>query len=96
MEKIAIYGFHHDPKFVAEQIRDIIHILISKMSLEAQQKAYPNLRKKINQLNIAEISNKTQTGGAPIGTSITLVKNILNGKDPYFIKMVLDELSRNL
>jgi hypothetical protein len=89
-------GFPHDPKFVAKQIRDIIDVMVGRMSLEAQQNAYPNLRAKINNLNISEMSGKKQPGGASIGMSIGLVKNILNGRDPYFIKMVIDELSRGL
>lgn len=96
MEKQSQYGFPHDPKYVAEQIRDIVRVMVGKMSLESQQKAYPNLKAKINNLNIAEISSKKQTGGASIGVSISLIKNVLNGRDPYFIKMVIDELSKGL
>ena len=95
MKKEAV-GFNHDPKFVAQQIRDIIYVLVGRMSLEAQQRAYPNLRAKFNDLNIPEMASKKQHGGSSIGTSISLVKNILNGRDPYFIKMVIDELSKGL
>lgn len=96
MEKEAVRGFPHDPKFVAQQIRDIIHIMVGRMSLESQQKAYPNLQSKLHNLNISEISSKKQPGGSALGVSISLIKNILNGRDPYFIKMVLDELSKEL
>lgn len=89
-------GFSHDPKFVAKQIRDIVDVMVGRMSLESQQKAYPNLKGKIQELNIPEISAKNQPGGSAIGVSISLVKNILNGRDPYFIKMVIDELGREL
>ena len=34
------------------------------------------------------------TGGASIGTSIAIVKNILNGKDIPFINIVLDQLRK--
>jgi len=89
-------GFTHDPKFVAEQIRDIIDVMIGRMKLESQQGSYTNLREKIRYLNVAEISNKKQPGGASIGMSISLIKNILNGRDPYFVKMVMDELTKGL
>jgi len=89
-------GFPHDSKFVAEQIRDIIDVMVGRMSLNSQQNAYPNIKSKLQELNISEISNKNQPGGSSIGTSISLIKNILNGRDPYFIKMVLDELSKGL
>lgn len=96
MEKQSFRGFPQDPKYVAEQIRDIIDVMIGRMSLESQQKAYPNLRTKLKELNIQEMSTKKPVGGSSIGASISLIKNILNGKDPFFIKMVIDELSRTL
>lgn len=95
MEKEA-RGFPHDPKYVATQIRDIIDVMVGRMKLESQQKSYPNLKQKINKLNIPEIASKKQPGGASIGMSISLIKNILNGRDPYFIKMVMDELQKGL
>jgi len=96
MKKEAVNGFTHDPKYVAEQIRNIMGVMVGRMSLDAQQRAYPNLVRKINELNVHEMSTKKQPGGASIGMSISLVKNILNGRDPYFIKMVIDDLSRGI
>lgn len=96
MDKQSQLGFPNDPKYVAQQIKTIVHIMIAKMSLESQQKAHPNLRKKLKNLNIAEISSKETQGGSAIGASISLIKNILNGRDPYFIKMVIDELGRDI
>lgn len=89
-------GFPGDPKFVALQIRDIIDVMIGRMSIDAQQRAYPNLRGRIRNLPIADITKKKNPGGASIGVSIGLVKNILNGRDPFFIKTVIDELTRIL
>lgn len=89
-------GFPEDPRFVAKQIKNIIDVMISRMSPEARLKAYPNLRGRISDLNVHDMAQKKPAGGASIGNSISLVKNILNGRDPYFIKMVIDELGRNL
>ena len=95
MEKEA-RGFGNDPKQVANHIRDIIDVMVSRMSLEAQQRAYPNIKGKIQDLNVSEMASKQQPGGSSIGVSINLIKNILNGRDPYFIKMVLDNLGNKL
>ena len=57
-------GFSHDPKFVAQQIRDIIDVMVGRMSLESQQNAYPNLRARIQDLNIPEMAGKNQPGGS--------------------------------
>jgi hypothetical protein len=83
-----------DPKFVAEHIARIIMIMISKFSMESRNKARANVRRRIANLNIQEVSSKKTPAGAAIGTSIALVKNILNGKDGYFIKTVIDEIQK--
>lgn len=89
-------GFPENPKFVAQQIRDIIDVMIGRMSPGAQRRAYPNLRGRIRNLPVSDITVKKNPGGASIGVSIGLVKNILNGRDPFFIKAVIDELGRIL
>jgi transcription termination factor NusB len=85
-----------DPKYVAEEVSKIIRVIISKMSIESQNKAKINLKNRFLRLNSQEMSNKKTPAGASIGTSIALVKNILNGRDGYFIKSVIDELVRLL
>jgi len=81
-----------DPKYVAEEISKIIRVIISRMSIESQNKARINLKNRILRFNPQEVSNKQTPAGASIGTSIALVKNILNGRDGYFIKSVIDQL----
>lgn len=89
-------GLPNDAKFVAEQIRDVIDIMVGRMSFGAQQRAYPNLRGRINNLPVSEISSKKNPGGAAIGVCISLIKNILNGRDQLFIRMVIKELLKVL
>ena len=85
-----------DPKFVAKYIAGIILIMISKFSMKSRLNARSNIRRRVSLMNIQEMSNKKTPAGASIGTSIALVKNILNGKDPYFIKTVIDEIQKNI
>ncbi len=85
-----------DPKYVADEISKIIKILISKMSLESQNKARLNIKGRVSKLNAQDMSTKRTPGGASIGTSIALIKNTLNGRDGYFIKTVMDELVKLL
>jgi len=85
-----------DPKYVAEEISKIIRVIISKMSVESQNRAKINLKNRILRLNPQEMTVKQTPAGASIGTSIALVKNILNGRDGYFIRLVIDELVRLL
>lgn len=86
----------NNPILVAKQIKGIIDVMVGRMSPEAQMRAYPNLKGRINELNIPELNSKKSPGGASIGISITLVKNILNGRDPIFIGTVISELSKLL
>jgi len=84
------------PKIVAEKIAEIIKIIMMKMKPESRLKSFPKLKNKLKDLNSLEMSMKGSTGGAAIGTSISVVKNILNGKDPYYIQMVIKELSKRI
>ena len=95
MDKVAQYR-ERDPKYVAEEVSKIIRVIISKMSIESQNRARINLKNRVLRLNPQEMSNKQTPAGASIGTSIALIKNILNGRDGYFIKSVMDELVRLL
>ena len=85
-----------DPKYVAEEVAKIIRIIISKMSVESQNRARINIKNRTLMLNPQDMSQKKTPAGASIGTSIALIKNILNGRDGYFIKLVIDELTKLL
>lgn len=85
-----------NPVYVAEQIASIIGIMINSMSPDVRQRSFQNVKNKISDFNTMEIANKRAPGGAAIGVSLGLIKNILNGKDPYFINTVLNELSIRL
>ena len=96
MRKESQISLPNNPQYVASRIKQIIDVMVGKMSLEAQYRAYPNISARVQSLNPHELSMKKSPGGASIGMSISLVKNILNGKDPFFIKLVMDELSKQL
>jgi hypothetical protein len=81
-----------NPTYVAEQLHNVIKIMISSMSPEARQRSYKNVSKKLEEFNVMEIAGKKSPGGAAIGVSLSMVKNVLNSKDPYFINIVLSEL----
>ena len=86
-----------DPIYVSEAILKIIRIMISTMKPEKRVKSYTNILNKIDEkFNIEEISNKKAPGGAAIGVSLALIKNILNSRDSLFIRVVLDDLKQKL
>lgn len=85
-----------DPNYVAEEIVNIIHIMISRMSMKSRPKSYMSIRRKLHQLNPAFMSQKKAPGGAMIGVSLSLIKNMLNGRSPYFITHVLREVAKKI
>ena len=85
-----------NPVYVAEQLYNMIKVMITRMSPEARMRSYQNVESKIGDFNINEIASKKAPGGAAIGVSLGLIKNVLNGRDPYFINTVLKELSIRL
>jgi len=95
MLKIAQFR-EGDPKYVADEIAKIVKVINSKMSQESQNKARINIKNRVLNLVPQEMSTKKTPAGASIGTSIALIKNILNGRDGYFIRQVIDELARLL
>jgi len=81
-----------NPIIVAHNIKNIVDTLVSQFSHEAKLRAYPNIKEKISLLNAAELAEKRSPGGAAIGTAINIIKNILKGRDSFFINSVLENL----
>jgi len=95
LKKTAQY-IENDPVYVAKQIVNIIDIMINRMKPESRSKSYDNLRDKLTNINPAELANKKSPGGAAIGISISLFKNMLIARDPFFINVVLEEVLKRL
>ena len=85
-----------NPTYVADQLHKIIKIMLAKISPEKRSRSFKNVAEKLSDFNVLEISNKKAPGGAAIGASLGLVKNVLNSKDSYFVNVVLKELIKRL
>ena len=86
----------NDPVYVAKQIISIIDIMINRMKPESRVGSYGNLYDKISDINPAELAAKKSPGGAALGISISLLKNILISRDPFFINVVKQEVLKRL
>ena len=84
---------YEPPEVLAESFKSLIYLLMSRVKLGYRQTAKIKLRKKIKGLSYTEISSKKTNAGSAIGTAIALLKNALAGKDPIYIKMVLEQLN---
>lgn len=85
-----------NPSYVADQLHKIIKIMLAKISPEKRGGSFKNVADKLSDFNVLEISNKKAPGGAAIGASLGLVKNVLNSKNSYFVNVVLKELIKRL
>lgn len=86
----------NNPKLVAQAIRQIILVMIQRMKFESQFNATQNIKNRLKNLYPQELSQKKNPGGASIGVSLGIIKNVLNGREPFFIHSVLEELKRIL
>ena len=86
----------NDPVYVAKQIISIIDIMINRMKPESRTGSYGKLHDKISLINPAELAAKKSPGGAALGISISLLKNVLISRDPFFINVVKQEVLKRL
>ena len=89
-------ALENDPIYVAEELSKIIHIMLNKISPEKRPGSFVNVKKKLTKFNVMDMYSKKNPGGVALGVSLGLVKNVLNGKDPYYINTVLQELMKRL
>jgi hypothetical protein len=85
-----------EPKLAGRTIANMIKHLLNKIEGEDHHAIMQVLRKRILRLNEREIASKKTPGSASLGQSIAFIKNMLSGKDPSYIRNVLQSVSENL
>jgi hypothetical protein len=82
-----------DPALVGKYLSDIVKFTINKLSPDKRMSAIENLKHKFY---ADEVANKNMPASSSIGQSISFVKQILFGHSPQYIRVVLNNLVRNL
>jgi hypothetical protein len=82
-----------DPALVGKYLSDIVKFTINKLSPDKRMSAIENLKHKFY---ADEVANKNIPASSSIGQSISFVKQILFGHSPQYIRVVLNNLVRNL
>jgi hypothetical protein len=77
----------------AESILKIINFIMFRVPQKHKTKFLQRIRGKIQRIPAGQVSIKKLPQTASIGQSISLVKNILSGLNPFFVKRVIDELA---
>ena len=52
--------------------------MVVRMPMESRNPSFQNIKGRLDDFNVSEIGSKKTPGGASIGVSIGLIKNILN------------------
>jgi len=77
----------------AESIVKIINFLMFRVPDKDKARYMQRIRGKILRVPTGQMSQKKMPQTAAIGQSISLVKNILSGLNPFFVKRVMDEVA---
>lgn len=85
----------NDPIQVGKTVAHIIKVILARVP-QGKDVTYNTMRNKILNLNVAEISGTSLPDTAAYGQSITLIKTLLSGYDPEFVRKVLVSASNNL
>ena len=78
-----------NPEEAGRGIASIVKFLLKKIDPITRAQSTSKLRDRIWNLNELEIASKKSPNSASIGQSISFVKNVLNGRDPKYIREVL-------
>lgn len=85
-----------NPQDVGKYLAEIVKFITSRISETNRSKSLANLKLKINNLDLFDISNKKLPSSASLGQSITFIKHVLFGHDARYIKMVLENIVKNI
>lgn len=78
-----------DPNSAGKTVASIIKFLLKKIDPMSRQMSMNKLREKIWHLNELDMASKKSPVSSCIGNSISFIKNLLNGRDPKYIREVL-------
>jgi len=94
-KKAALVSAAQDPiRQTAESMLKIVIFLLFRVPAQSKRKFLQRVRGKLQKLSPADISMKRMPPTASIGQAVGITKNILAGLNPFFVKRVLDELTR--
>jgi len=85
-----------DPLYAGKYLAELIKFIMRRISSEKRQHSLDNLKKKIYYMNEYDMASKKAPNSAAIGTSIVLLKHILLGHSPTYIRNILNNIVRNL
>ena len=89
-------GDYISPEVMAESLQKIISFILSKVPYDKRNKRKVRIKTKILELSSQDLSTTNLPEAASIGQALTIVKNMLFGKDPNYINQVRQDLMNKL
>ena len=86
---------NRNPQEVGASLAQVIKILMEKLPHD-RRGSLANMRNKVSKLNPTEIALSSMPETAAYGQSITLIKTLLNGYSPEYIKQVIAFTAQSL
>lgn len=85
-----------NPQAVGEYLSNLIKFILRKIHPDNRNKSINNLKNKIYLLDEHSLARKKMPAAASIGQSLVIIKHLLFGKDPNYIRAVLNSIAQNL
>ncbi len=85
-----------NPHDVGIYLSNLIRFILRKISDKNRNKSIRNLRNKIYMLNEYELANKKMPPASSLGQSLVIVKHLMFGKEPQYIRQVLNSIVSHL
>lgn len=83
-------------EYAGHYLANLVKFLLQRISEKNRPKSLNNMKKKIYYLNEYDLAKKDLPRGSALGQSITLLKHILFGHPPHYIRSVLNSIVRHL
>ena len=85
-----------DPAIAARGIAAIVHFLTRRIEPNKRLYALFDLKRKIYELDEYQIASKKTPTTASLGQSISFIKTMLNGRPPYYVRRVINEVVKQI
>jgi hypothetical protein len=81
-----------DPLFAGQRLAQLVSFLLSRAKPEKRKHTIDLMKRKLYYLNEYDIGAKKVKGGQMYGQAITLIKNLLMGHNPSYIRNVINTI----
>jgi len=85
-----------NPQLAGRVVANVINFLMQKVPKNQRFQSLNTLRNTLLNLSVGEISSKKSPPSSALGQSVALVKNMLGGHNPDYVRQVIQEAIRYL